>query len=674
MSLRAAVDIGGTFTDVQVLNTDTGQIWDFKTPTTPEDPSKGLIVGLSGAAQRAGALVGDIGLILHGSTIATNAVLERRLPKGALLTTAGFEDVLEIGRHMRRDVYALRAEPRTVLIPAERRIGIKERIRADGTVETSIDPEEVTRIGQRLVDEGVATVAIMFLHAYRNPSHEIAAAEALTKISGLTVATSFETSPEMREFERASTTVLNALLKPVIYDYLAQVESRLSDAGITAPLFLVQSNGGVATPAETARLPVRLLLSGPSGGAMAVAEIARRHALPNVVGVDMGGTSTDVSVVNNGTVEETAAGEIDGLPVRLPMIEIRTIGAGGGSIARVEDGALRVGPHSAGSRPGPACYQRGGTKPTVTDANLALGRIDPAGFLGGQMQLGTREAGAVISAVAKPLDLTHEQTAGGIVAVANAAMAAAVRLSLFEKGADPSDFTLASFGGAGGLHACEIAEQLDIRGVLFPATASTLSARGMLGTDLRHDLSEAQLIILSPEAAPVLTEMIERLTAQADSLLAGDSIEPKDRIIEILADLRYRGQAFEITTPWPGAESTDLNALTDEFHSLHQQRYAHADPTQSVELVALRARATGRMPRPVENHAETPAGGLPSTSRAVWQDGWADTAIAQRADIGAAPLQGPLLIQEDYAVLWLPGGWAIHALPGGDLMAERTNA
>ncbi len=370
--LRVAVDIGGTFTDVQVYDPETGAVCDHKTPSTPEDPSDGLIEGLRGAVAKAGHEVGNIGLILHGSTIATNAVLERRLPKGALITTQGFEDVLAIGRHMRRDVYALMAEDRPVLIPPERRLGVAERVLADGTVETPLDPKEVEAIAQRLVADGVETVAIMFLHAFSTPDHEIEAARIL-EAAGLTTATSHETSPEIREYERASTTVLNALLKPVMSAYLQRVEGRLREADISAPLFLVQSNGGIATPGEAARLAVRMILSGPSGGAMAVAELARTHRLANLVGVDMGGTSTDVSVVRDGTIEETQSGEIDGLPVRLPMVEIRTIGAGGGSLARVAQG-LRVGPVSAGSVPGPAAYGRGGTEPTVTDANV--GRWD----------------------------------------------------------------------------------------------------------------------------------------------------------------------------------------------------------------------------------------------------------------------------------------------------------
>jgi len=674
--LRAAVDIGGTFTDVQLTDTGTGAVWDHKVPSTPEDPSIGLIEGLRGAAKKRGFDVDAIGMILHGSTIATNAVLERKLPVGGLITTAGFTDVLAIGRHMRRDVYALKAEPRPVLIPTKHRIGVVERIRANGSVETPLDVEALERAGQELVADGVTTVAVMFLHAYQIPPQERAAAEILSKIPGLTVATSSETSPEIREFERASTTVLNALLKPVISRYLDQVEQALGEAGVDARLFLVQSNGGVATPAEAARLPVRLLLSGPSGGAMAIRSLAHRHGLDNVVGMDMGGTSTDVSVLQDGRIEETAEGEIDGLPVRLPMIEILTIGAGGGSIAKHEHNALRVGPESAGADPGPACYLRGGVRPTVTDANLHLGRINPSSFLGGRMPLGIDEARGAITAVAGPLGLDPTALASGIVAVANAAMADAARLSLFEKGADPSAFTLAAFGGAGGLHACAVAEELDMQTVLFPATASTLSARGILDSDIRHDLIEARLMIADKDALSSLTKIVGDLRTRAHGLLEADGLQPEKQRIEMSADMRYRGQAWEITTPWEliddDPDLAALKALVDRFHALHKARYAHNAPDDPVEIVALRVKAIGLLER-ITTSDRTPLfeADKRTTRRIYLGDDYQDVPTLPRAAIGHDAVSGPLMIDEDYSALWIHAGWTVHALDNGDLIARR---
>ncbi len=675
-SLRVAVDIGGTFADVQVIDTASGDVWDHKVPSTPDDPSASLINGLRGAVEKRGFGVDAIDMILHGSTIATNAVLERKLPKGALITTEGFTDVLAIGRHMRRDVYALKAEPRPVLIPAERRIGICERMRADGSVETPLDEAAVERAGRALVADGVRTVAVMFLHAYRNPEHELAAADILSNIPGLTVATSHETSPEIREFERASTTVLNALLKPVISTYLGRVEHVLGEAGIDARLFLVQSNGGVATPAEAARLPVRLLFSGPSGGAMAVRSLARRHGLDNVVGMDMGGTSTDVSVLQSGGIEERAEGDVAGLPVRLPMIDIRTIGAGGGSIASSEQGALRVGPESAGADPGPSCYLRGGVQPTVTDANLQLGFINPANFLGGRMPLGADEARAAIASVADGLGLDATAMAGGIVAVANAAMADAVRLSLFEKGADPSAFVLAAFGGAGGLHACAVAEELDMRRVLFPAMASTLSARGILDSDIRHDLIEACLMIVDAGALPSLTGIVANLRTKALALLDADGIEAAAQRIEIAADLRYRGQAWEITTPWPlldvEIDKAAIAALVQRFHDLHKTQFAHNAPDDPVEIVAVRAKAIGMLDRITANDdGSGDRFGRRSMRRVHVGGGWHDVAVVPRDALGPDPISGPLMIEEDYSGLWIHAGWSVRMQPTGDIIATR---
>jgi N-methylhydantoinase A len=679
-AVRIAVDIGGTFTDLQILDPKSGAVHDFKSPSTPHDPSEGLIAALEGASQRFGFALSDVGMLLHGSTIATNAVLERKLPKGALITTAGFTDVLEIGRHMRHNVYALKAEPRSLLIPRQWRFGVGERVRADGSVETPLDEVAIREVGARLVDQDIRAVAVMFLHAYRNPAHEWRAAEILSEFPGLAVATSHEVSPEIREFERVSTTVLNALLKPVISGYLERVKQRLADAGVTARLYLVQSNGGVAAPEDAATRPVKLLLSGPAGGAMAMAELARRHELANVVGIDMGGTSSDVSVVIDGQVGETGEGAIDGLPVRLPMIEIRTIGAGGGSIAHLETSALRVGPKSAGSSPGPACYARGGTEPTVTDANLTLGRIDPQAFLGGDMALNREAAEQAIKAIAGDLSLSPDHAARGIIDVANANMASAVRLSLFEKGADPSDFVLAPFGGAGGLHACAIAEELDISRILFPATASTLSARGILMSDLRHDLSHSELFIADTHAAPPLNEIVGQLRSQAWATLDADDVPTARREVRFFADCRYRGQAYEIVTPWPQlTKASSVNAgavlnLLSEFHSLHQTRYAHSAPDEPVEIVTIRAVAIGALDQPVHTPRDNGAapGQSPTRTRRIHtRDGWAEIPVLSRDGIGAEPRNGPLLIEEDYSALLIEQGWTIARIDGGNLMATR---
>lgn len=684
--VRIAIDIGGTFTDLQIQDARSGQVHALKTPSTPHDPSVGLITGVTEAADRFGFAPSEIGRLLHGSTIATNAVLERKLPKGALITTRGFEDALEIGRHMRKDVYALRAEPRSVLVPRQRRFGVTERIVADGSVEAVLDESEIRALAAQLIELEVEAVAIMFLHGYRNPVHEERARDILKEAApALSVSTSFEVSPEIREFERCSTTVLNALLQPVISGYLNQVQDRLKSAGISAPLYLVQSNGGVVSPEDAARLPAKLLLSGPAGGAMAMDAIATQHGRRNLVGIDMGGTSSDVSVVMNGAIGETTESEIDGLPVRLPMIDIRTIGAGGGSLASVQQGALRVGPESAGAEPGPACYGRGGDRPTVTDGNVVLGRVDPEAFLGGRMALEVESSYQAFEVnLCKDLNLSTEEAAEGVVAVANTHMAGAVRLSLFEKGADPADFSLVPFGGAAGLHACALAEELGMSEILFPANASTLSARGILDADLRWDFSRSAMMLGTTEVLDTLNQAIAGLLEDASAKLEQEQIPEADRHIDLAADMRYRGQAYEITTAWPEvsacgskADGAALKALCDRFHEMHLKRFSHHAPDDLVEVVALRAVATARLKTITAaglDVASAPTGGA---ERKVCLNGqWQPVpTLAREEALGAvSPLAGPLLVSEEYTVLLIAPGWHLEPLGDGDLVARRKGA
>jgi len=687
-TVRVAVDVGGTFTDLHLHNPATGRILTWKTPSTPSDPSIGLINGLCGIADHAGLAVSDIGLILHGSTIATNAVLQRKLPRGALITTQGFRDVLEIGRHIRRDVYTLRAETRSLLIPRQWRFGVRARITADGSVRHPLDEAAVHAIVEHLLADDIEAVAITFLHSYRNPVHELRAAEIISHHApGLCVTTSCQTSPEIREFERTSTTVLNALLRPVISGYLERVTRRLRDEGIDAALYLVQSNGGLATPEDAAKLPARLLLSGPAGGAMAMASLARRHKIKDLVGFDMGGTSSDISVVRNGHIGETPESSIDGLPVRLPMVDIRTIGAGGGSIARVETSALRVGPDSAGAEPGPVCYQRGGTEPTVTDANAVLGRIDAAGFQTGGMSLDTDASrAAVAEKIAEPLAMSTDQAAAGLLDVATTNMAAAIRLSLFEKGADPADFSLAPFGGAAGLHACAVAEELGIHRIVFPAHASTLSALGILQADLRHDLSVSQLMPANEGSVAGLAQKISQLHQDATALLEKNGFTENQRRLEFSCDMRYRGQAFELVTPWPAmndnpvVSSATVQSLIDNFHRLHAERFAHSSPTDAVEIVTIRVAGVGKLATvdistAVESSAAA-AGRASSCQRTLYLDGrQMDVTCIHRESLSAAmpPVDGPIVIEENYTVLLIHQGWTIQSLGNGDLLCARPS-
>jgi N-methylhydantoinase A len=677
--IRIAVDIGGTFTDLQVLDARSGAVQAWKTPTTPEDPSIGLLRGVTEAAARFGFALEEVGLLLHGTTIATNAVLERKLARGVLLTTAGFEDVLEINRHVRRELYAVDPDPFPCLIERDRRLGVAERLRADGSVEIPLDEAALPALLARLDALGAEAVAVCLLHSYRNPAHE----QRLKALIGaarpaLPVSLSSEVSPEIREYERSSTTVLNALLVPVVKAYLGRLEARLGEGGFRPLVFLVQSNGGVCSLRAAAEQPARLLLSGPSGGALAAGRIAQLLARPNLVAVDMGGTSFDVSVVQDGRVSVVTQGEIDRLPVRLPMVEMRTIGAGGGSIASVDHGGrLTVGPRSAGARPGPVAYGRGGTEPTVTDANLALGRIDPEYFLGGAMKLdmtGTRAA--IAEKVGTPLGLSVEQAAQGMLTVTNANLGAAVRLSLFEKGLDPRDFSLLSFGGAGGLHATDVAAEMGIREVIFPREPGTLSAYGILYSDLVQDIARSRVLPAVAASLGEIGALVGALRAEAAARLAQDGVAADARLLEVAVDMRYHGQAFELLVPWGDVAAPDaaaLAALIARFHAMHRQRFSYADEAEAVELVTLRVIATGRLPKP--DAAEAPPAARPALkgSRRVFEEGaWRDIPVWDRDALPAEDrIIGPAIVEEAFATHWIGRGWVATRAEAGALIARR---
>jgi N-methylhydantoinase A len=674
--VRIAVDIGGTFTDLQILDARHGRIRAWKVPTTPQDPSEGLLAGVRQAAERFSFALADVGLLLHGTTIATNAVLERRLARGVLLTTAGFEDVLEITRHVRRDIYALEPDPFPCLVPRDRRLGVTERLRADGSVETPLD---LANTLERLAVLQPEAVAVCLLHSYANPAHERRLRDAILDAHpGLPVSISSDISPEIREYERSSTTVLNALLVPVVRDYLERLAARLGQDGFAPRIFLVQSNGGVCSLETASAQPARLLLSGPSGGALAASRIAQELGRPNLVAVDMGGTSYDVSVVQDGRVSLVTQGEVDGLPVRLPMVEMRTIGAGGGSIAMVEAGGrLVVGPRSAGARPGPVAYGRGGTEPTVTDANLALGRLDPDFFLGGTMTLDMPATHAALARLGAKLGLGEEATAEGIMALTNASLAAAVRLSLFEKGLHPRDFALLSFGGAGGLHATDVADEMGMTEVIFPREPGTLSAYGILFSDLVQDLARSRLFTLGAEALAGLAVLIDELRAEADARLARDGVAASDRALHVAADMRYHGQAFELLVPWGDVTRPDaasLAALEHRFHATHRQRFSYSSEGEAVEIVTLRVTATGRLPRPAPASPEPADRPSVKGTRRVFARGvWHQAVVWDREALRAGDvIEGPAIIEEAFATHSISQGWTARLGAVGSIIATRN--
>jgi N-methylhydantoinase A len=680
--IRVAVDIGGTFTDLECLDEETGTILSHKVPTTPEDPSIGLIDAITSAANRHGFTLDDITLLIHGTTIATNAVLTRDLPVAALITTAGFEDVLEIGRHARRDVYGLRPEERAVLAARRHRFGVRERISADGTILTPLDMADLDAVIDRIAKCGAGVVAVSLLGSFVDPAHEIAIRQRLAeRLPDMPCSCSHDVSPEIREFERTSTTVLNALLMPVVQRYVAGLLARTQAAGLAAPLYLVQSNGGAATPVQAGTTPVNLLLSGPSGGVLAAEKVAAGAGRDNIVAVDMGGTSYDIAIIRNGRRSVIAQGDIDGLPVRVPMVDMRTIGAGGGSVVWLDSsGRLQVGPQSAGARPGPVCYRRGSIEPTVTDVNLILGRLDAASFMGGALSLDLAGAEAALDRrIAGPLGLSREAAASGVLAMVVARLAGAIKLALFERGLDPRDFALMSFGGAGGLHAIDVADELGMREVVFPREPSTFSAHGILQSDIVHDLARTRIVPLDAAHLDQINALARDLTREGEALLDGDRMPPERRSLGLAADLRYRGQAFELMVPLNALTLTEasLRDLIERFHQLHHQRFSFDDRGESVELVTLRLSALGLLatakPATWPAEATSAANPPPKAHRRVHLDGgWHDVAVFEQMALSAGvDVAGPAIIEQPYTTLIIAGGWRVAVLASGDLRAIR---
>ncbi len=578
MSLRLGIDTGGTFTDFVRL--ESNRLVVFKLRSTPDDPSRAILDGVARLTEG----VPDYEVV-HGSTVATNAVLERRGARVALVVTEGFEDVVRIGRQTRPELY-------NIFVPAPRAIvepgltfGVPERLDASGDVLVDVDLDAVDRVAARLRDAAPDIVAVCLLHAYANPAHERIVADRF-RANGWRVSTSHDVLPEYREYERWSTTVVNAYVTPLIDRYLGNLEARLGSTRLS----IMQSNGGSISASAARSHAVRTVLSGPAAGVVGARAVARAAGFPRVISYDMGGTSTDVSLIDD-AVGMTTDSKIGDFPVRLPVIDIHTVGAGGGSIAYVDSGgALRVGPRSAGAVPGPVCYGEG-TELTVTDANLLLGRLDPAYFLGGRMTLDVDRVRRVAAALAKPLRLDVLALAEGVVRVANANMERAIRVVSIERGHDPRDFSLLAFGGAGGMHACEIADRLSIGVVIVPRYAGVLSAYGMLVADVVRDYSASVLTATHQLAFATLESKIAPLLDRAARELGREGYGPRARAVEAHLDVRYVGQSYEITVPF-------TRGYRAEFDCRHRRRFGYMDADRPTEVVNVRVTAAGLTKKP----------------------------------------------------------------------------
>jgi N-methylhydantoinase A len=670
---RVGVDVGGTFTDFVYVSAE-GHFQVEKRASTPSDPSEGVTAGI--AEMQARSPFAPRFSVLHGTTVATNALLERRGAQTALLTTKGFRDMLEIGRQAREHLYTFHPTRPQPLLSRERCLEVQERLDQRGEVLTPLDAAQAVHLLDALVAQGVESIAICLLFSYLNPTHEQQLG-ALARERGFVVSLSCEVAPEPREYERASTTVANAFVAPVMARYLSRLETRLRALG-AGSLRIMQSNGGALSAQEAAGRAVATVLSGPAGGVAAAAQVGREAGLEHLLSFDMGGTSTDVALILAGRCPVVTTGALGGLPLRTPMLDIHTVGAGGGSLAWLDAaGGLRVGPQSAGASPGPVAYGRGDTL-TVTDANLLLGRLPAQVRLAGRVPLDAERVRAYFVPFAARLKRTPEEAALGVAQVANAAMARALRHISVERGYDPAAFTLLSFGGAGGLHACALAEALGMASVLVPRFPGAFSALGLTLADVQREYVRSLPVASRPPdwtAAATWEALVAHfaaLEAQAAQDMAAEGFGPEGWQGQRLLDLRYVGQSFDLRVPLAGS---DLSATIAAFHTAHRARYGHADPREPVEAVAARLIAVGTLPRPRLAPDLPAAPGAPLGETEVYFEGaWQSAALYARETLSAGQrIAGPAIVLQTDATTLLEPGWQGLTDPGGNLLLTRSD-
>ena len=669
MGYRLGIDVGGTFTDLVLYDDVSAALSIEKVPSVPADPADGIVQGIVRLLRATGVAPAAVGYVAHGTTAATNALLERKGARTALVTTKGFRDLLEIARQKRPALYDLHARKPVALVSRHRRYEVPERVMADGRVRTPLDLEEVERVLARIATEPSASgpveaLAICFLYSFLAPEHERQVLErARARFPSLAIVASYEVHPEFREYERLSTTVANAYLAPRMSAYVRAFRRRVEELGIPALPYINQSNGGTMSVEEAARMPVRTALSGPSAGVAGAAWIAAQTGFGTIATFDMGGTSTDVAFVHGGTPGLAFEREIGGVMLRVPALDIHTVGAGGGSIAwRDSGGALKVGPQSAGADPGPACYGRGGEAPTVTDANLILGRLGPVGLAGGAVPLDPARAEAAIGRLAGELGLSPLETARGVMRVVNANMANAVRVVTVQRGVDPTGLTLVPFGGAGPLHAGELAQELGIPTLAVPPAPGLLCALGLLIEDLRTDAVRTHLAPLEPDRLAALAARFAEMERDAMRWLDRESVPAARRRLERWLDLRYVGQNFELLVPVPEEtwRAGDCTALRRRFLETHEQVYGFAAEDEPVQVVNVRLVARGLADPP--RLARLPRGGVEASAAEIGRRGvYVDDAqgvvpcpVYARARLLAGQrIAGPAVVEQFDATTWL---------------------
>lgn len=661
-SYRIAMDIGGTFTDFVLYDQATGQYRTEKVSTTPGNLSRGVLEGLERLAES----FAMIDFCVHGTTAGLNAFLERKGAKVALLTTEGFRDVYEIARGNRPEMYNVMYRKPQPLVRRRDVFEVTERMRFDGSVIKRFDPVSLYPVVDTLRSGGYQSVTVCLLHAYVNPAHELAVREVLHReLPNISISLSHEVAREWREYERTSTTVLNAYVAPIVEHYLTHLEQEVRQRGMEEQLYIMRSNGGVMTAAVAKTHPIQTLLSGPVGGAVGGAALGITMGKRNLVGVDMGGTSFDVSLVVGGQVDVTNEANLEGFPILTPMVNIHTIGAGGGSIAWIEGGGLRVGPHSAGAQPGPACYGRGGTQATVTDANVVLGRVDPDHFLGGKMKLDKQAAIKAVGTIAERLGLGVEQAAEGICDVVNAKMADAIRTLTVRKGIDPREFTLVAFGGAGPMHAAFIARDLDIKEIVVPRFPGAFSAWGMLQSDIRHDEVRTYVRPVGGANPAEVADLFVTMEREVTSVLRRQKVDAGRTELIRTVDMRYMGQEYTVNVQLSDGAITEglLKGLIHAFHDKHLSIYGHCDRKGAVETVSLRLIGVGRLSSGVQGAGGDPAT-QPATPRAiqpiVFEGRTECTPVYERDSLRPGhSFDGPAVVEEFTATTIVPAGYRV---------------
>jgi N-methylhydantoinase A len=680
--VQIGVDIGGTFTDIVALDGD-GRLILTKVASTP----KNLLDGIGAAVQRvlalAGARAADVERFVHGTTVATNAILEQKGALTALLTTEGFEDVLELGRQKRSRMYDLHMDPETptFLAPRRRRLGIRERLDARGAVLTPLDEDGVRTAVAALRAQGVQAVAVCYLFSFVNPAHERRTREIVREVAPeISVSLSSEVDPTFREYERTCVTAFDAYLGPVVKRYLAGLADALRDLGVSAPPLIMRSRGGIVSAGLAAGQPVTLFLSGPAGGVIGAKFAAERSGVRDFVSLDMGGTSNDVAVVRGGEPLITSEGAIGPYPVRTPMVDVSTIGAGGGSIAWIDAaGGLRVGPQSAGAEPGPACYGHGGEAATVTDASLVLGYLNPARFAGGLMTLDAGAAEQALGALGARLGLDAVATAAGIHRVVNARMADQIRLVTIKRGYDPRTFALVVLGGAGPVHGVPLAGEMGMAEVIVPEAPGVLAAFGLLSAAIEHHHARTLQARTDAVDFAAANRCLAELDAAGRARMREEGVPPAEVRVAYTADMRYVGQAYELEVPIavPAAPER-MPAILDAFHAVHERVYGYARTQQPVEFVNFRAVHTYPLPRPALRPVGRATGSLDAArtgARRAWfpGSGRVETAIYERARLPiGARIQGPAIIEQLDTTTVLPPGHAALVDESGNLRLRRT--